>query len=59
MAENEDDVEVEVDDGCIKQTDGSSYYIWQYFTVLNSSEATKGGAKIVVCKFSLVALLPE
>ena len=52
-------MEVEVDDVCIKQTDRPSYYIWQYFTVLNSSEATKGGAKIVVCKFSLVALLPE
>jgi hypothetical protein len=51
MAGNEDDVEVEVDDGCIKQTDRSSYYIWQYFTVSNSSEAKKGGAKIAVCKF--------
>ena len=41
----------EVDDGCIQQTDRSSYYIWQYFTVSNSSEAKKGGAKIAVCKF--------
>jgi hypothetical protein len=44
-------VKVEVDDGCIQQTDRSSYYIWQYFTVSNSSEAKKGGAKIAICKF--------
>ena len=51
MAGNEDDVEVEVDNGCIQQTDRSSYYIWQCFTVSNSSEAKKGGAKIAVCNF--------
>ena len=51
MAAREGDVEVEVNDGCIKQTDRSSYYIWQYFTVSNSSEAKKGGAKIADCKF--------
>ena len=53
MAASEGDVEVEVNDGCIKQTDRSSYYIWQYFTVSNSnsSEAKKGGAKIAACKF--------
>ena len=45
-------VEVEVNDGCIKQTDRSSYYIWQYFTVSNSSEAEKGGANIAACKFA-------
>ena len=44
-------MEVEVDNDCIQQTDRSSYYIWQYFTVSNSSEAKKGGAKIAVCKF--------
>ena len=51
MVGSEDNVEVEVNDGCIKQTDRSSYYIWQYFTVSNSSEAKKGGAKIAACKF--------
>ena len=51
MVGSEDNVEVEVNDGCIKQTDRSSYYIWQYFTVSNSSEAKKGGAKIADCKF--------
>ena len=51
MAGSEDDEEVEVNDGFIKQTDRSSYYIWQYFTVSNSSEAKKGGAKIAACKF--------
>ena len=45
-AASEGNVEVEVNDGCIKQTDRSSYYIWQYFTVSNSSEAKTGG-KIV------------
>ena len=50
-AASEGNVEVEVNDGCIKQTDGSSYYIWQYFTVSNSSETKKGGAKIAACKF--------
>ena len=29
MAAIEGDVEVEVNDGCIKQTYRSSYYIWQ------------------------------
>ena len=38
-------------DGCIKRTESSSYYIWQYFTVSNSSDHEKGGAKIAVCKF--------
>ena len=51
MAASEGDMEVEVNDGFIKQTDRSSYYIWQYFTVSNSSEAKKGGAKIAACKF--------
>ena len=46
MAASEGDVEVEVNDGCIKQTYRSSYYIWQYFTLSNLSEAKKGGAKI-------------
>jgi hypothetical protein len=51
MAGNEDDVEVEVDGGCIQQTDRPSYSIWQYFTVSNASEAKNGGAKIAVCRF--------
>ena len=38
-------------DGCIKQTDRPSYYIWQYFNVSNSSEAQKGGANIAACNF--------
>ena len=63
MAGDKDGIEVEVDDGCIKQTVRSSYYILQYFTVSNSSEAKKGGVKIAVCKFcdkpSVVALLSE
>jgi hypothetical protein len=46
-----DDLEIEGDDGCIKQTDSSSHYIWQYFTVSNSSGAKKGVAKDVVCSF--------
>ena len=51
MAASEDDVEVEVNDGCIKPTDWSSYKIWKYFTVSNSSETKTGGVKIAVCKF--------
>ena len=49
MAANE--VDLEIEDGCIKETESSSYYIWQYFTVSNSSDPKKGGAKIAVCKF--------
>ena len=52
MAASEGDVEVKVNDGCIKLTDRSSYYIWQFFTVSNSSEVKKDGAKIAGCKFS-------
>ena len=63
MAGSEDDVEVEVNDGCIKQPDRFSYSIWQYFAVSNSSEAEKGGAKIAACKFVtkplVAAVLPE
>ena len=35
VVESKDNEEVEVNDGCIKLTDRSSYYIWQYFTVPN------------------------
>ena len=67
MAASEGDVEVEVNDGCIKQTDRSSYYIWQYFTVSNLSEAKKAFKKVVqrlqlakfATKYSVVAVLPE
>ena len=45
------DVENVDEDGCIKQIESPSYYIWKYFTVSNSSEAKKGGAKNAVCKF--------
>ena len=45
------DVENVDEDGCIKQIESPSYYIWKYFTVSNSSEAKKGGAKNTVCKF--------
>ena len=38
-------------DGCIKWTESSSYYIWQYFDVSNSSNPKNSGAKIPVCKF--------
>ena len=43
-------VENVADDVCIEQIESPSYYIWQYFTVSNSSEAKKGGAKNAVCK---------
>ena len=64
MAASEGDVEVEVNDGCIKQTDRSSYYIWQYFTVSNSNSSE---AKVVqrlqpanfATKYSVVAVIPE
>ena len=45
MAGNEDYVEVELNNGCIEQTDRSTYFIWQYFTVSNSSEAKKSWCK--------------
>ena len=38
-------------DGCIKQIESRSYYIWQYFTVSNSSEAKKDDVKNAVCNF--------
>ena len=50
-AGNEVDLEIGDTDGCIKRKESSSYYIWQYFTVSNSSDPKKGGAKIAVCKF--------
>ena len=50
VAGSMDNVEVEVNDGCIKQTDRYSYYIWQYFFVSNSSGAKKGSAKIAASK---------
>ena len=50
MAGNED-LEIGDADGCIKETESSSYHIWQYFTVSNSSYPKKDGAKITVCKF--------
>ena len=67
MAAREGDVEVEVNDGCIKQTDRASYYIWQYLTVSNSSEANQAVTKVVqrlqpanfATKSSVVAVLPE
>ena len=51
MAGNEVDLEIGDADGCIKRTEGMSYYIWQYFTVSNSSDPQNSGAKIAVCKF--------
>ena len=49
------DVENLDDYGFIGQIESPSYYIlgliWQYFTVSNSPEAKKGGAKNDVCKF--------
>ena len=53
MAANEVDLEIEDADGCINETESSSYCIWQYFqvTVSNSSDPKIGGAKIAVCKF--------
>ena len=39
-------VEVEVNDGCIKPTDRSSFKIWQYYTASNSSEAKNSGVMI-------------
>ena len=67
MAAREGDVEVEVNDGCIKQTDRVSYYIWQYLTVSNSSEANQAVTKVVqrlqpanfATKSLVVAVLPE
>ena len=67
MVAREGDVEVEVNDGCIKQTDRASYYIWQYLTVSNSSEANQAVTKVVqrlqpanfATKSSVVAVLPE
>ena len=41
MAANEVDLEIGHADGCIKRTESSSYYIWQYFTVSNSSDQKK------------------
>ena len=40
-------------DRCInlKETESSSYYIWQYFTVSISSDPKKGGAKFAACNF--------
>ena len=35
----------------MEQIKSPSYYILQYFTVSNSSEAKKGGAENAVCKF--------
>ena len=35
----------------MEQIESPSHYIWQYFTVSNSLEAKKGGAKNAVCKF--------
>ena len=56
-------MEVELNNGCIEQTDRSTYFIWQHFTVSNSSEAKKVGAKIAACNFvtkpSVVDVLPK
>ena len=41
MAGNKVDLEIGDADGCIKETESSSYYIWQYFTVSNSSDQKK------------------
>ena len=38
MAGNEVNLEIGDADGCIKETESSSYCIWQYFTVSNSSD---------------------
>ena len=35
----------------MEQIENPSHYIWKYFTVSNSSEAKKDGAKNAVCKF--------
>ena len=48
---NEVDLEIGDADGCIKETESSSYYIWQNFTVSNSSDSKKGGTKNAVLKF--------
>ena len=45
------DIEISDDDGCIERKESPSYYIWQHFTISNSSEAKKGGAKNAVCNF--------
>ena len=45
------DLEIGDADGCIKETESSSYYIWQNFTVSNSSDSKKGGTKNAVLKF--------
>ena len=51
MAGNKVDLEIGDADGCIKETESSSYYIWQNFTVSNSSDSKKGGTKNAVLKF--------
>ena len=38
MTGNEVNLEIGDADGCIKRKEGSPYYIWQYFTVSNSSD---------------------
>ena len=52
MAGNKVDLEIGDGDGCFKEIESSSYsdYIWQYFTVSNSSDPEKSGAKLAVCK---------
>ena len=49
MAANE--VDLEIEDGCIKETESSSYYIWQYFTVSNSSDPKKEVQKLQSASF--------
>ena len=44
-------VDLEIVDADASRTESSSYCIWQYFTVSNSSDPQKGAAKIAVCKF--------
>ena len=51
MAGNEVDPEIGDADGCIKDTESSPYYVWQYFTISNSSDPKKGGANDAVCNF--------
>ena len=43
-------VDLEIVDADASRTESSSYCIWQYFTVSNSSDPQKGAAKIAVCK---------
>jgi hypothetical protein len=45
------DIEILDDNPRQEQQESRSKYVWQYFTITNSSEVQKGGAKNAVCMF--------